>query len=321
MDSGPSRRIWLTVGASLAVSGGFAIVISLPEGGLLLWCGVAMVATGSLALRVSLNTSDDSDASETTAQESSAPPGARASIEPELLDAVPRRVEMTPRGKLVVAAWMLTLAAYGTLAQKHFHLLPPIPQQDVLEAEGATSTATVHSIESRELEDGRVLHFVGYSFTTESGAPVRINRSIPERIQTAIYEGMRTEVVYFPGGPELHYLPELTSPVSTRIVFFAGGILLAAAGYAEAQRRLHRRLVVRGVAVPGFTASVRRRGGVRSFQVNFDIAGERRSIKASERNLHLRNGQSATVLYDPAAVGRAIVYRLALYRAVAAPLG
>ncbi len=286
-----------------------------------MWTGVAMVAIGSLALRTGLGRADMTDSADQADWDSWTRARALDSIEPELLEPLPRKVEMTARGKLVVGAWMLTLALYGALAQQHFYRLPPIPQQELLESEGAVSTATVHSVESRQLEDGRALHFVGYSFKTESGSPVRINRSVPQRVHSGFFEGMRTTVVYLPGGPELHYLPDLTSPVSTRIVFFAGGLLLAAAGFAEAQRRLHRRLVSQGVAVPGFTASVRRRGGVRSFHVNFDVRGERRSIRASERNPSLKSGQTATVLYDPSASSRVVVYRLALYRAKASQAG
>ena len=120
-----------------------------------------------------------------------------------------------------------------------------------------------------------------------------------------------------PRNPDNHYLPEITSPASTRFVFFIGGLLLAAAGFSEAQRRLHRRLVATGSAVAGLTADVRRRGGVRSFVVNYEVAGESRSVRARERNRNLRSGQPATVLYDPSASGRAVIYRLALYRAQA----
>ena len=314
MDSDSSRRIWLALGASLAVCGGFALAISLPEGGWLMWTGVGMVATGSLALRAGLAAREAH-----TDGDPPAGPQSRAHIEPELLESPPRQVEMTGRGRLVVMAWVLALAAFGALAQQHFYRLPPTPAQDLLDAEGAESTATLHSVETRQLADGRALHFVGYSFQADSGSPVRINRSLSRRVHSRMFEGMRTRVVYLPGSPEMHYLPEMTSPVSTRVVFFAGGLLLAAAGFAEAQRRLHRRLVSRGVAVSGITASVRRRGGVRSFRVNYDVAGERRSIRASERNPNLRSGQASTVLYDPAASSRAIVYRLALYRAKASP--
>lgn len=275
-----------------------------------MWAGVCMVAAGSLALRAGLARD-----ARPTADRAAVPSRSRARLEPELLEAVPRKVAITTRGKLVVAAWILALTTFGALAQQHFYRLAPIPSQELLDADGAAATAEFHSVETRELEDGRRLHFVGYSFESDTGSPVRINRSVPRRLHSRIFEGMTTEVVYLPGRPELHYLPDLTSPVSTRVVFFVGGLLLAAAGFAEAQRRLHRRLVSRGVAVPGFTASVRRRGGVRSFHVNFDADGERRSIRASERNPSLRSGQTATVLYDPASSKRAIVYRLALYRA------
>lgn len=314
MNSSPSTKIWLALGASLAVSGGFAIIVSLPEGGLVMWAGVGLVSAGSLALRIGLGKSRQQLAGATQEAASHPGPAAQGSVEPELLRPTPRTVEMTVRGKTVVATWMLALAAFGTVAHQHFSRFHPPHSKDRLEEDGATATATVHSLEARQIEDGRTLYFVGYGFATESGSPVRISRSVSERVYNRLAEGTATEVVYLPRNPENHYLPELTSPVSTRFVFFAGGILLAAAGFAEAQRRLHRRLVATGTPVSGFTADVRRRGGVRSFLVNYDVAGRRRSLRARERNVGLRSGQAATVLYDPAVSNRAVIYRLALYR-------
>ena len=315
MNSRPSTKIWLALGASLAVSGGFAIVVSLPEGGLVMWAGVGLVSAGSLALRIGLG---KSSREVSAAQQEPIPhrgPTPSASVEPELQRPTPRRVAMTVRGKAVVATWMLALAAFGLVAHQHFSRLPPPHSKDRLEQDGAAATARVHSREARKLEDGRTLYFIGYGFDTESGSPVRISRSVSKRVYDRLAEGTATEVVYLPRNPENHYLPELTSPVSTRFVFFAGGILLAAAGFAEAQRRIHRRLVATGTPVSGFTADVRRRGGVRSFLVNYDVGGQRRSLRARERNPELRSGQTATVLYDPSIASRAVVYRLALYRA------
>ena len=315
MPSPPSSKILLALGASLAVSGGFAIVLSLSGSTGTLWVGVGLVAAGSLALRKGLAAAENGT-DRAPARESRPPelPGKTRDIEPELLRPLPRAVEMTARGKMVVSVWMLTVAAFATLAHQHFGHLPPPEAKGRLESDGLSSTAEIHSLEAREVSENRRLYFVGYGFSSNSGQSVRISRSIPARVFDRLSEGDTTTVVYFPGNPELHYLPDITSPVSTRIVFFAGGLLLAAAGFAEAQRRLHRRLVATGAPVSGITAHVRRRGGVRSFLVNFDIAGSRRTLKARERNPELRNGQRATVLYDPSATSRAVVYRLALYR-------
>ena len=311
----PSSKVWLVVGTSLGVSGGFLILMSLPEGGEALWLGLGLIASGSLVLRLGLaglqhdkTATDDGGAPETVHHRNS-------DIEPELLQPPPRKVAMTRRGKLIVTVWMLTLTVFGVLAQQHFGRLPPPSIKRQLELQGAAASATVHSREVRSLPNERTLYFLAYNFETESGAPVRINRSVPPRVFALLAEGDTTRVVYFPNNPEVHYLPEITSPVSTRLVFVAAGLLLAAAGFTEAQRRLHRRLVSTGAPVSGFVAGVRRRGGVRSFVVNYDVAGERRTLKASERNPNLRNGQLATVLHETAVSGRAVVYRLALYRA------
>ncbi len=288
---------------------------SLPEGGETLWVGVGLVALGSVALRMGLDSAEGTRGESIPAARRQARPRATSSnIEPELLNPSPRKVMMTSRGKTVVLVWMLTLAVFAVLAHRHFGLLPPPEMKSRLDSEGFSSLAEVHGREARDVAEGRTLYFVGYNFLTESGAPVRISRSVPMRVYARLDEGETTAVVYFPRNPELHYLPDLTSPVSTRFVLFLGALLLAAAGFAEAQRRIHRRLVASGAAVSGFTADVRRRGGVRSFLVNYDIGGVRRTLKATERNPNLRNGQRATVLYDPTVTTRAVIYRIALYR-------
>lgn len=312
MPARPTSNIWLALGASLAVSGGFAIVVSLLDRGPFLWVGVGLVAAGSLALRKGLNL-----AQARTEEPSGrrARPATAASVESELRLPPPRSVAMTARGKAVVVIWTATLTLFATLAYEHSGLLPPPEAKNRLQSEGLEAVAAIHSREVRTLADGRQLHFVGYRFSTRSGTPMRINRSVPPRVFSRLAEGDTTTVVYFPNRPEIHYLPDLTSPVQTRLVLFAGGLLLAAAGFAEAQRRLHRRLVRSGQPVTGHTADVRRRGGVRSFRVNYEVAGQRRSLRARERNPDLRNGQAATVLYDPSSASKGVIYRLALYRA------
>ena len=312
----PSRlppKFWLALGASLAGSGGFAIFSSLPEGGAALWLGVGLVAGGSVALRVGF-----AELRHETGQpggEDSAPESTFAGdLDPAWLRPTPRPVEMTFRGKLVLSVWIVTVALFGALAHEHFGRLPPPNAKSVLDQEGAVATASVHAREERTLPDGRKLYFLAYNFKTATGTSMRINRSVSLRIFQSLAELDATRVVYAPQTPQLHYLPDITSPVSTRFVFFAGALLLVAAGLTEAQRRLHRRLVASGSPVKGLVANVRRRGGVRSFRVNYDVAGERRSLTGTERNPDLRNGQTAIVLYDPAIPSRATIYRLALYR-------
>lgn len=315
MQTGQASKIWLAVGASLAISGGFAIVMSLPEGGETLWLGVALVAAGSLALRRGLAAADQG-ARSTPRHEAAASASAGGSdIEPELRAPGPRDVTLTTRGKLVLGVWVAVLAVFGLLSHQHFGYLPAPPSKKLLDQEGATASATVHSLDTRSLENGRTLYFLGYTFTAGAGAPMRVNQSVPPRVHERVSEGDTTEVVYMPLNPEHHYLPELTSPVTTGMVMFIGVVLLLAAGFAEAQRRLHRRLAVSGKAVSGFTADVRRRGGVRAFLVNYDASGKRQTLRARERNPELRNGQTVTVLYDPAIPSRAVVYRHGMYKA------
>lgn len=312
MPTFPPHRPWLVAGASLAVSGAIVIAVSLPAGGTELWVGVGLVAAGSLALRRGF--ADAQQATETVGEPQAAMAVGQG-IEKALRHPPPRPVALTRRGKLILAVWVLTLALFAALAQKHLGLLRAPASKARLDQNGSVATATVHSREARPLPDGRTLYFVGYSFAAGAGETMRVNRSVPGPVYGRLSEGVRTKVVYAPQNPQIHYLPDLTSPVSTRMVFLAGGLLLVAAGFTEAQRRRHRHLVARGSPARGFVANVRRRGGVRSFLVNYDGGGQRRTLKASERNAELRNGQTATVLYDPKAPGRAVLYRLALYRA------
>ncbi len=315
MQSGQASKIWLALGASAAVSGGIAIVSSLPTGGELLWIGVGLIAVGSLALRKGLPSAYDDSPTTQSEVKKAGKPASWSGIEPELRTPAPRRVRLTVRGMVVVCAWVLVLSVFGVLSHQHFGNIPSPPSKRQLDQVGATAPATVHSTETRSVEGGRTLYFIGYSFMTDSGQSMRVSQSVPPRVFARTAEGDTTEVVYLPLNPELHYLPELTSAVSTQTVLFTGGLLLAAAGFAEAQRRLHRRLAVSGMAVSGCTANVRRRGGVRSYLVNYDVDGKRQALKARERNPDLRNGQSVTVLCNPAIPSRAVIYRLAMYRA------
>ena len=315
MQSGQASKIWLALGASLAISGGFAVVMSLPEGGDTLWLGVGLIAAGSLALRRGLAGADLGAGSPPRHEAAAGASADDSYIEPELRVAGPRAVTLTTRGKLVLAVWVAVLAVFGLLAHQHFGRLPAPPSKKLLDQEGVATSATVHSQEMRSLEDGRTLYFLGYSFAADGGRPMRVNQSVPPRVYARVSEGDTTEVVYMPLNPQQHYLPEITSPVTTGMVVFIAAVLLLAAGFAEAQRRLHRRLVVSGKAVSGFTADVRRRGGVRSFLVNYDSGGKRQTLRARERNPELRNGQTVTVLYDPTIPSRAVVYRHGMYRA------
>lgn len=315
MQSGQASKIWLALGASLAISGGFAIVMSLPEGGEMLWLGVGLIAAGSLALRRGLAAADQGARPAPRHEAAASASAGDSSIEPELRAPGPRDVTLTTRGKLVFGVWVVVLAVFGLLAHQHFGYLPAPPSKKLLDQEGATASARVHSLDTRRLENGRTMYFLGYTFAADAGAPMRVNQSVPPRVYARVSEGDITEVVYMPLNPEQHYLPELTSPVTTAMVVFIGAVLLLAAGFAEAQRRLHRRLAVSGKAVSGFTADVRRRGGVRSFLVNYDASGKRQTLRARERNPELRNGQTVTVLYDPAIPSRAVVYRHGMYKA------
>ncbi len=278
-----------------------------------MWLGIALIAVGSLAMRSVLGRMD---AERKRAPDAPAATAAGAEdIESELKKPAPRAVKLTARGNLVAAVWLAVTAPAGVLAWRHFNRLPPPRMKSMLASEGESAAAVIHRKQTFAVEGGGARHAIGYNFNDESGASIRSSVTVPRALFDSLAQGERLEVVYFPPDPSIHYLPEITSPVTTRVVWLALGILAAAALLANAQRRTHKKLVAEGRAVCGFVAGVRRRGGVRSFLVNYDVGGERRTVGASERNAGLENGQTATVLYDPRRADRAVVYRLALYRA------
>lgn len=303
-------RTLLIAAVTLDVAGGLLIVFSLPAGGTPLWLGVALIAVGSLALRHSLGRgkSEGQDEPEPTA-------AGEGGVEAELQKPAPRAVRRTARANLAAAVWAAAALSAGAAAYRHFNLLPPPPAKSMLASEGEAASAEIHRKETRAADNGGTLYAIGYNFRAESGAAVRSSATVPRAVFDSLAEGQRLEVVYFPLNPSLHYLPEITSPIPAGMIWLALGILAAAAVFADAQRRTHKKLVAEGRAVAGFVTGVRRRGGVRSFRVNYDVAGERRSIAAAERNPALADGQAMTVLYDPRRKDRAVAYRLALYRA------
>jgi hypothetical protein len=92
-------------------------------------------------------------------------------------------------------------------------------------------------------------------------------------------------------------------------------VLAALAFVLERRRRRHLRLAREGTPVAGVAENVRRRGGVRVFDVKFKLKGREGSLRASERNPMRRNGDIVTVLSDPIDAGDAVLYQQCLYRA------
>ena len=313
MFSNVPPKVLLIVAATLDVGGGLLIVFSLPDGGQPLWLGVGLIAVGSLTMRRGMARMNAELELLPDALEETRPGG--ADVEPELKKPAPRSVELTRRGKIVAAIWVAVVLLVSVLAYQHSTRLPPPRAKALLTSEGVSATATINRKERRSVETGTTQYVIGYNFTEESGSSIRSTQTVPRAVFESFAEGEELKVLYFPPDPSIHYLPEITSPITDRVGWLAIALLVAAAGFADAQRRTHKDLVTSGRAISGFVANVQRRGGVRSFLVNYDVGDQRRSIKAAERNTNLKNGQSATVLYDPKRLDRAVVYRIALYRA------
>ncbi len=309
------NKVWLILGASLDVSGCILVLFSLSEGGETLWTGVGLIASGSFMLRKGFAALQQTGTSPSVEEGSIQQSVKDRNVEPELKLPAPRNVSITSRGILIVSVWVIILSIFGVMAFRHFELLPPPTNKDLIESNGSSATATIHARETLELADGRNLHFIGYHFVTRAGSTVRTRRSVPVSTFSQLPEGKELKVRYVAYDPQMHYLPEITSTVPTQLIYLISGLLLIAAGFTDAQRRVHRRLVSSGIPLSGFIANVKRRGGVRSFLINYNVAGERMTLKATERNPELHNGQTVTLLYDQKNPGRAVLYRLAMYRA------
>ncbi len=275
---------------------------------------MGLVTTGSIALRRGVAGTDRERQPSAWDDLEAGAKNDDSLIEPELRSPGPRAATLAAKGKLVLCIWAAALTIFGLLTHRHFGYLPAPAAKKLLDQEGITTSASLHVRESRSSANSGSMYFLSYSFTTDSGSPIRVSQSVPSRVYDRVSEGETIKVVYMQLNPEQHYLPEITSAVTTGMVVLIAVMLLLAAGVAEAQRRLHRKLVVGGRAVCGFTANVRRIGGVRSFLVNYDADGKRHTLKATERNPELRNGQPITVLHDPVIPNRSILYRQSLYK-------
>lgn len=305
----------LGVGVGLDLGGLGLIAVSLPEGGLLLAAGLALMLAGTMLVTRSLQTKSDAEDVESP---DLARLGKRWKPEPELQQDPPRKTKMTVTAQVTIFAWLLMFGVAGWFGwQKIWRLNPNVPSQALMLEEGARASAEIHRKEIRDLEDGSRRHYLYYNFTDETGAGVRSSVGVSESVFADYEEGDQIEVVYFPGEPLTHFAYGLTRPP-----FAMRGSLMAAVVGAfllfllVAKMLRHRKLARSGRAVAGHVESLVRRGGAKKLRVRYQtINGREIYIHPLERNALRKQGDLVTVLYDSKVPEDGELYSLLLFRA------
>lgn len=305
---------WLIGGIALDVAGLALIAYSIVQGdaGALTAAGVGLLLAGTLAVS---RAGRASEASLDEEAKSSAVRGWKP--EKELRPAPPRRVRLTAAAQVSLMAWLVAAAFVGFFAwERVVRLAPAPPSRAVLDDAGETAEATVHRKETRLTPDGEERYSLYYNFRDAAGAGVRSSITVSKSLFEVYDEGDTIEVRYLPGDAIAHYLPELTrGDREVRAVLMAAVLAAFFLFLLESRRRLHKRLVAHGTAVPGVVESISRRGGAKALTVQAEIQGAPRTLRTTERNTRRETGDVVTVLYDPKRPADAEIYRGLLYRA------
>jgi hypothetical protein len=302
-------RAWIIGGGALAVLGVVLIYRALPAGGELLWSGVLAIVAGTLVMLQAFKQGGAEEEEEPTAPARTAD----WKPEPELRQVPPRRVGLRRSGQLIGLFWLLLIP--GALAFFYFRTYIVPPAREIPEEIAATATATIHSLDERKRDDGRIDYYLAYNFQDDAGNGYRSSVRVSQERFRSHRIGDTLKVDYIPGNAIAHSVPELAEDrIPPRLALFTL-VLLAILGFLlDAQRRKHKRLVRSGKTVPGVVGKVARRGGSRSYEVRYEAHGAEQRMSAVERNPDRRNGDVVTVLYSSERPSEAIVYRLALYQ-------
>src|SRR5690606_23510813 len=111
----------------------------------------------------------------------------------------------------------------------------------------------------------------------------------------------RIEVVYLPGDPMIHFVPELTQAPFAMRALLMGAVATAFGLFLVASRLFrHWRLARSGRPVAGRVESVSRRGGAKKLRVRYESSqGRELSLNALERNPARKQGDIVTVMTGP----------------------
>jgi hypothetical protein len=307
----PQGRVWIVAGVLLDLAGAVLIARSLPQTGLPLAAGIALLLAGSMmvfqgSLRIARSRANELPRGEIAVRE--------WSLEPELSTPAPRPVLLTRTGKLSAALWsamILVVVGYVFLA-------PSIPARTpaLLASEGAAATATVHAKNERDTASGEKTYYLSYHFATDQGQQVRESRRVPRAVYDEVAVGDSFEVIYFPENPQQSFVPKLERQQIPPALRWGAVALLAALQFAfEQQRRFHKRVVSQGKPAAGVVEGLRRRGANRIYTVRYKLHGQEGLLRGSERNPARADGDVLTVLYLPERPERALLYCTSLYRA------
>ncbi len=305
-------RYWIAAGVLLDLLGAVLIVTSLPQGGMLLAAGVSSLVAGSLVVyRGVLRLSPVREAAAPRAR----PQAATWQPEPELALPPPRRVRLGPSGRLLAMLWGSAILATGAVL--YFAPRGPATVPALLEEHGVRTTGHIHRKNSLELAAGGTTFYLYYNFADQRQDRFRSSVQVSERLYRSYQVDDPVEVLYLPENPLVHVVPELTerpkSPWLTGAILALLAVLVVIAAF---QRRRHKRLTANGVTAAGVVSELSRRGARQTFTVTYEVQGEEKSFRTSERIPSLTAGDRLTVLYLPDKPEDALLYRLSLYRAV-----
>ena len=314
MTFGKKTLLWLGLGLDVAGVALVATSLAAEAAETLLPVGLVCLIAG--ALLVARGARGTAEGPEIQASQQAPPAGWKP--EPELQQPPPRRVRLTPLAWLALLSWVSVIAVVGWYAyQQVYALNPAVAGQRVLDEVGLRTQAQVIRKEIRAGESGRQF-YLAYSFEKPDGGSVRSSVRVRPPLFDRFSEGDPIEVYYLAEDPLVHYAPALTRrPFALELTLLLLLPLLAALLFLDRRRRLHRRLVREGKPVPGVVRSSQRRGRTRSYEIEFEVQGQKRTLKAVERSRRELGQGPATILYDPRDPVRAILYSASLYRAAA----
>jgi hypothetical protein len=306
---------WMIGGIALDVAGAALIATSLPEGGLQLGFGIAVMLAGTVAIRKGAgfgSTVSTIDEEQLQRSLKSWRPTAELERDP------PRAVRLTRMAWLIAFCWAAMFAAGGWFSyDRVWRLNPPIAGQQLLEQEGVRVRGEVHRHEVRSNAGGRSVYYLYYNFADEKGAGVRSSISVSKSLYDDYSEGSAIEVIHLPGDAMTHLVPAFhrgTFAGRGAVIGLAAAVFLLVV--LDGRRRKHKALARDGRAVGAVVEGLQRKGGSKSYHLRYRAHGREQRLKVHERNPNRKAGDVVTVLYDPAHPATAVLYRLCLYRAV-----
>ena len=309
----PQRRgiAWVLAGFSLQVLGAVLIWRTLPDFGPDVIGGVAAVVCGSLLITWGVV--------QRAKRDTQAPPPPTAGQggwlpEPELRRVTPRVVRLSRSGRRMVAWWAILLMAIPLYTWFVIQRAggPRVDHSD----DYVEGTATIHDKAVRD-SVGSKRFYIYYHFQVDALPEVRASTTVSESDYNKYNVGDPLRVLYLSPNPTVHEVLDLREKgAAPPVIWFAAGVATLLLIVFEMIRRRHKTITALGAPAAGKIDMVHRRGAGYVYTVRCDAGGIESSIRATEREPAVREGDSITVLYLPHKPDQRLIYRLSMYEAV-----